>query len=154
MVLDPLGDSDGVNDRRFSVLRRLISLGFRRLRPDLRCGLRRGSSFGEDRQCPLFQPLADGEKCTAGDNGLFLGGTEDDFLGVFHTSRRVMHAGLCIREGMPFSLAQEQFWSDRTEPAITRHVLYLLARKGVTPALSGGPGSGNREGKYAYNRRI
>jgi hypothetical protein len=36
MVLDPLAESDGVDDRRFSVLRRLIFLGFRRLRPDLR----------------------------------------------------------------------------------------------------------------------
>jgi hypothetical protein len=42
----------------------------------------------------------------------------------------------------------------RTEPAITRHLRYLLVRKGVTPALSGVRDGRNREGNAPVIGRI
>jgi hypothetical protein len=41
----------------------------------------------------------------------------------------------------------------RTEPALTRHLLYLLVRKRVTPALSGVPDGGNPEGNTLITAR-
>jgi hypothetical protein len=45
-------------------------------------------------------------------------------------------------------------WTYRTEPAITHHLLYLLVRKGVIPALSGVRDGGNREENAAVSVRI
>src|SRR5215216_786101 len=42
----------------------------------------------------------------------------------------------------------------RTVPAITRHLLYLLVRKGMTPALSGVPDTKNRKGDTSITARI
>jgi hypothetical protein len=40
------------------------------------------------------------------------------------------------------------------EPAITRHLLYLLVRKGITPALSGMPDGRNCKGNTSITARI
>jgi hypothetical protein len=42
----------------------------------------------------------------------------------------------------------------RTEPAIPRHLLSLLVRKGVAPALSGVPDDRNREGNTFITAKI
>jgi hypothetical protein len=41
-----------------------------------------------------------------------------------------------------------------TERAITRHVLYLLVKKGITPALSGRPDGRSREGNTSLTARF
>jgi hypothetical protein len=46
------------------------------------------------------------------------------------------------------------YWTYRTEPAITRLLLYLLVRKGVAPALSGVPDGRNRKGNTSIIARI
>jgi hypothetical protein len=42
----------------------------------------------------------------------------------------------------------------RTEPAITRHFLYLLVKKGIIPAMSGVPDGRNREGNTSITAKI
>jgi hypothetical protein len=72
----------------------------------------------------------------------------------FHKARLWTSSGyIRISCPLPLSLSVPT-WTDRTESAITPHVLYLLVRKGVTPALSGMPGSRNREGHTPIIARI
>jgi NAD(P)-dependent dehydrogenase (short-subunit alcohol dehydrogenase family) len=44
--------------------------------------------------------------------------------------------------------------TDSTEAAIPPHILYLLVRKGITPALSGVPDGRNHEGNTSITARI
>jgi len=46
------------------------------------------------------------------------------------------------------------FWTYRTESAITRHLLYVLVRKGLMPVLSGVPDGRNCEGNMLISPRI
>src|SRR5215510_560953 len=53
------------------------------------------------------------------------------------------------------SLSSTVSWRTyRTEPVITRHLLYLLVREGITPALSGALDDRNGEGNPSITARI
>jgi hypothetical protein len=62
--------------------------------------------------------------------------------------------GILATVGFRTVAAANPCWTYSTEAAIPPHVLYLLVRKGVAPALSGVPDGRNYEGNTSITAKI